>query len=293
MNILLTGANGFLGSYIKMAFADQNLTTLGLSDCDLNYNLASGIPVLKNSFDIVIHAAGKAHTVPRNRVEKEAFFTTNVQGTLNLLYALEQTDKLPKTFIFISTISVYGVENAANFNESAPLIGETPYASSKIKAEKLLIEWGNQHQVNMLILRLSLLVGENPPGTLGSMVKAIRKRYYFRIGEGSARRSMVLASDVAQLITKSHNKSGIYNLTDGYHPSFMELEDSIGRKYGKTIRKIPYWLALIAARAGDLFTLLPINSRLLEKISHSDTYNDNKARMELGWEPGRVLDFFV
>ena len=211
MNILLTGANGFLGSYIKMAFADQNLTTLGLSDCDLNYNLASGIPELKKSFNIVIHSAGKAHVIPRTTKEKEDFFATNVQGTRNLLNALEQTKKLPKTFVFISTVSVYGVENAANFNETTPLHGETPYASSKIKAEKLLTDWGKQYQVNILILRLSLLVGENPPGTLGNMMKAIRKGYYFRIGAGSARRSMILASDVAQLISKSHNKSGIYN----------------------------------------------------------------------------------
>ena len=53
------------------------------------------------------------------------------------------------------------------------------------------------------------------------------------------------------------------------------------------------FLAKAAAKTGDLFRVLPINSRLLDKISQSDTYNDEKARRELGWQPGKVLDFFV
>ena len=234
MNTLLTGASGFLGSYIKKEFAGESLTTLGLVDCDINCNLTSAIPVFDNSFDLVIHAAGKAHVIPRNSKEKEDFFTTNLEGIRNLLDALVQSGKLPKTIIFISTVSVYGVENAVNFDETAPLLGETPYALSKIKAEELLTEWGEQHHVNILILRLSLLVGDNPPGTLASMIKGIKKGYYFRIGEGAAQRSMVLATDVAKLISKISSESGIYNLTDGYHPSLkswkMLLHGSLANK---------------------------------------------------------------
>jgi len=125
------------------------------------------------------------------------------------------------------------------------------------------------------------------------MIKGIKKGYYFRIGDGSARRSMVLAKDVAELIPKISSESGIYNLTDGYHPSFKELENAIARPFGKQIRSIPLALAKAAAKIGDFFTVLPINSRLLDKISQSDTYNDDKARRELGWKPGKVLDFFA
>ena len=103
---------------------------------------------------------------------------------------------------------------------------------------------------------------------------------------------MVLAEDVSKLITQLQDKSGIYNLTDGYHPSFKEIEDAIARRYGKQIRSIPLFLAKAAAKTGDLFRVLPINSRLLDKISQSDTYNDEKARRELGWQPGKVLDNF-
>ena len=80
------------------------------------------------------------------------------------------------------------------------MLGGTPYADSKIQAEELLREWGKLNNVNMLILRLPLLVGENPPGNLGSMIRAIKKGYYFRIGDGSARRSMVLAEDIAEVV---------------------------------------------------------------------------------------------
>lgn len=292
MHTLLTGANGFLGLNIKNAINKQGITTLGLRDCDYNINLAKEIPFFDQGFERVIHAAGKAHVIPRTPKEEEDFYQTNVQGTRNLLSALSQTKNLPHIFIFISTVSVYGVENAVNFDESAPLLGTSPYAQSKIQAENIVQEWGLENNVNIIILRLSLLVGENPPGTLGNMYKAIRCGYYFRIGTGSARRSMVLATDVANLIVNIDHKSGIFNLTDGYHPSFKELEEAIASQMGKKIKRIPPWLALIAARAGDLFPFVPLNSRLLEKLKQSDTYNDDKARNELGWKPRKVLDSF-
>ena len=70
------------------------------------------------------------------------------------------------------------------------------------------------------------------------------------------------------------------------------MEDAIARQFGKQIRSIPLSLAKAAAKTGDLLALLPINSRLLDKIVQSDTYNDEKARRELGWQPVKVLDFF-
>jgi len=105
------------------------------------------------------------------------------------------------------------------------LNGYSPYAISKIKAEEFLKEWGEKWGVQILILRLPLVAGINPPGNLGRMIKAIHKGTYFSIGGGQAKKSMVLAEDIAQLLKDLPVKRGMYNLTDVTQPSLRQLEE--------------------------------------------------------------------
>ena len=76
---------------------------------------------------------------------------------------------VPKALIFISTLSVYGGEVVGNMDteDSKPLIGDTPYADSKIKAEEYLTDWCRKNNVILGILRPSLLAGKGAPGNLG------------------------------------------------------------------------------------------------------------------------------
>lgn len=293
MTVLLTGANGFFGQYLKMAYEGKALETMGLSECDININIAECVPNLSNKYDTVIHAAGKAHIFPKSPVEKEDFYKVNVEGTKNLLLGLENTGYLPKILIFISTVAVYGKEAGWLIDEDHPKAGITPYAKSKIVAETLLVDWGARNGVETIIFRLPLLVGQSPPGNLGLMIKAIRKGYYFRIGDGSARRSMVLAEDVANFIASTAIKPGIYNLTDGYHPSIRDLEDYIALQVGKKIKTIPDWFTKFAARIGDLANFLPVNTIRLEKLTSTLTFSDKKARKEINWDPKPVIDSLI
>src|SRR5665648_314148 len=135
--ILITGASGFLGSTMvpHLLSLHHSLTTIGITDTDnIHCNLASSIPNIDTNVDWVIHAAGKAHVVPRNSNEIAEFYQVNLEGTKNLLKGLEQTDKLPKAIVFISTVAVYGVESGTNITEEYPILGNSPYALSKIQA---------------------------------------------------------------------------------------------------------------------------------------------------------------
>ena len=295
MKILISGAFGFLGRVVSASYNESGNTIISLgieNENNIICDLSKEVPLLTDKIEVVIHAAGKAHVIPRTAKEAEDFFSVNFQGTQHLLTALERSEKIPQTIVFISTVAVYGVETGLNIDETSPLLGGTPYADSKIKAEELLVQWGRQHQVNVLILRLPLLVGANAPGNLGSMIKAIRKGYYFRIGDGSARRSMVLAEDVALFLPHTVGKNGIYNLTDGYHPSFKEIEDTIAGSLSRKIRKIPMWLATAVARVGDLLPFLPVSSLKIAKITQSLTFSDKKARTEIGWNSRSVIENF-
>lgn len=295
MICLLTGCTGFLGYFISKAISENNLlVTLSRNIGQYSICLDQKVPVFSEKFDLVIHAAGKAHSTPKTSLEKHAFFDVNFKGTQNLLQGLEESQSLPKAFIFISTVAVYGKENGINISEDAPLLAKDPYGLSKIQAEQLVLDWCKKHNVICTILRLPLLAGQNPPGNLGAMIKGIQKGYYFNIAAGKSKKSMVLAEDVARSILKVAEIGGIYNLTDGYHPSFAELSNYISIQLGKgKPMNMPMWFARIIANFGDLLgSKAPLNTNKLKKITSDLTFDDSKAREAFGWNPTPVLEGF-
>ena len=296
MNILLTGAKGFLGTYFLNFLKDSNnLSTLGKKNCDYNLDLSKEIPLFDKEFDLVIHTAAKAHTIPKTENDNKVIFETNVLGTSNLLDGLSQSNiKIPKFIVFISSVSVYGLDEGESINEQMPLLAQEPYGKSKIEAERIIVEWCKNNNVVYTILRLPLIIGTQAPGNLGSMIKSINKGYYFNISKCDAKKSMVLASDVASFLVKSSQVGGIYNLTDGYNPSVSELSKLISLQLGKrNVPNMPLIFAKILAKIGDIFgEKFPINSAKLKKIITTLTFDESKARICFGWNPTPVLKGF-
>ncbi len=295
MKTLLTGASGFLGTYIlaHLSEAGNEVLTVGRSAVNgILCDLKSDVPQFDDlyEFEMVIHNAGLAHRVPKNETEGKEFFEVNVGGTKNLLQALTSLKKKPRCFVFVSTVAVYGVEVGEGIDETHALLGVSPYAKSKIEAERLVQDWCAVNAVNCVILRLPLVVGEQAPGNLGAMEKAIQKGYYFRLGSGKARRSMVNAIDVARLMPKLVNHYGIFNLTDGVHRSFAEMDELLAKKHGKRVKKIPVWMGRLLAKVGDLIPGFPLNSYRLSKLEQSLTFDDSSARQVLGWGTDLVSD---
>jgi nucleoside-diphosphate-sugar epimerase len=292
--ILLTGSSGFLGSIILQELTKFNIESLGRHPTNhIISDISKQVPVIIHSYDIVIHAAGKAHSIPKNQQQKKEFFDVNVTGTANLLKALDNSG-IPKSFVFISTVAVYGKETGSLINEETLLQATDAYGESKIEAEKLIQHWCNTNNVVCTILRLPLIAGPNPPGNLKSMINGIKKHYYFNIADGKARKSIVLARDVAKIIPIVSGIGGIYNLTDGYHPSFSELSQAIAQQLKKAKPlNIPLWIAGLMAKVGDLIgSKSPINSNKLSKITSDLTFDDSKAQALLGWKPTPVLKGF-
>ncbi len=295
MKLLVTGGTGFLGRNIVPELQKNNEVTLcGITDKDdIKINLAKNVPSLPEKYDVVFHAAGKAHVIPRTPEEIQSFYDINFQGTKNLCAALEKSG-LPKSFIFVSTVAVYGCEEGENIDENYPLNGITPYALSKIQAEQYLMEWCKKNNVILGIIRPSLIAGPNPPGNLGAMISGIKSGKYLSIGGGKARKSILMVTDIPVLIYLLSKKGGIYNVCDDNHPSFQELEKSISLQLGgKRVISVPFWFANICARIGDMLgSSAPINSLKLSKITKSLTFSNRKAKEELGWQPSDVLSSF-
>lgn len=291
-NLLFTGASGFLGYNIRPILErTYDIHTIGLTDDDdIKINLAKEVPPINTHYDVVLHAAGKAHSVPKTKAEAQVFYDVNYQGTINLCKALEKAG-IPRVLVFISSVAVYGCEFGDLITEDHPLEGTTPYADSKIKAEQYLIQWSSNHGVVLGILRPSLLAGRNAPGNLGAMVDGIRKGFYLNIAGGKVKKSVLMAEDIARLLPLLEEKGGIYNVCDSYQPTFGEISISVANQLGKYKPiSIPYWIAWCMAKVGDLLgSKAPINSYKLKKMTKNLTFSNEKARKELEWEPLDVL----
>jgi nucleoside-diphosphate-sugar epimerase len=290
VKILLTGSSGFLGQVLTQFLAKENtVETLGRNPSnDIQVDLSKAFELIA-SFDCVIHAAGKAHLVPRSEEEKQTFWEVNVIGTRNLLKALEGHP--PLRFVYISSVAVYGKPAGRLLNEQTPLLPMDPYGQSKIQAEAEIIQWCHRYDVICTILRLPLIYGENPPGNLRALMQGIKNGYYFNIAGGKARKSMVRAADIARFILPASELGGIYHLTDGYHPTFHELSHAIGKSMGRNwVPNMPLSLARILAKMGDIVgPFFPLNSDKLQKITSELTFDDSLARAKFGWNPQSVL----
>ena len=196
--------------------------------------------------------------------------------------------------VFASTVAIYGVDEGTLLDEETPRLATDPYGESKREAEDMILEWGASQDIRTGVVRLPLVAGRGAPGNLGAMVRGFAQGWYLGVGSGSARRSIVLASDVAHILAKIADVGGIFHLTDGHHPSFAELESALASALG---RHSPRRLSLRLARAGAFFgdiaqgltgLRVPFNSSLLCKMTSTSNLFRSKGAGQLGMESNHM-----
>jgi nucleoside-diphosphate-sugar epimerase len=287
--ILLTGASGFLGKSVYNRLKDEHIVSCLSRSKQSEYciDLADSIPLLPH-FDMVIHAAGKAHIVSPSVQQSEMIYQTNFRSTQNLLLAL--TPSPPECLVFISSVAVYGCESGLDIDESYPLSATDAYGISKIECEKMISQWCVANSVRCLILRLPLVAGSNAPGNLRQMALAIKKGYYFRIGDGSALRTVVRLADVSELLAKSFTLQGTYNISGYTHLEISFVDQMIANLMGRSIHSISPFFAKPIANLGDWLPFIPINRKRFDKLTQSLTFSDQLARNKIGWTPQDFRD---
>ena len=281
-SILLTGHTGFLGSVIYQELRKSfKVVTLGRDpSCDYRVDFANwdGKIKLKHSIYAIVHVAGLAHNKAKNQKE---LFDVNTTSVKHLLAIAKKNNV--ESLLYISSTAVYGKKYGLDITENTSLLGKSDFSISKIKAERV-VESCNLD--SMLILRLPLVVGPNPPGNLGRLTKSISTGSHVYLSGNQAEKSIVFASDVSffisQWLLNSQRESGAINLCNQTAPIFNWIENAIAESGGYGYRlRIP--IRLLWKVVNWMKARLNISIPLVGKLFYPLTFTDQLAREKFGY----------
>lgn len=312
--ILITGASGFIGSFIVEEALKRGFETwaavrksssrkyltdsrIRFIELDLN-NLEKLEEQLKgHQFDYVVHAAGVTKCL-----HSSDFFRVNTEGTANLALALRRQNTGLRRFVYLSSLSVMGPvrekEPHTEISDGDEAMPDTAYGKSKLESEHRLAEIKG---FPFIVLRPTGVYGPREKDYF-MMAQSISRHVDFAVGYRPQHLTFIYVTDVVQAVflALDHGTTGSkYFISDGKVYSSRTFSDLIRRQLGNPwlLRiKAPLWLLRIIAFAGEWA------GRITGKISalNNDKYNIMKQRNwkcdirpaenELGYKPKYDLE---
>lgn len=296
MKVLVTGANGFIGS----ALCDH-LTALGhavvpvvrrhsaLANARiLDEEDHAGWSTALDGCDSIVHLAGRAHVMREYEQDPlKTFRADNVEITLALAHRALAAGV--KRFVFMSTIKVNGEHTRPGRcfepdDEPAP---SDAYALSKLEAEKGLFNIARETGLEVVVIRPPLVYGPGVKGNFAALIKWVNKGIPLPLGTVDNQRSLIALENLVSFVTLCADRNAspqaanqVFLVTDGKPVSTTDLLKHIAHAYGQQPNLIP-------VPAG----LMRLTARLIGKANVADRLlgslvaNDSKAREMLGWQP--------
>ncbi len=278
MNIVITGASGFVGGHLVRSLELQH-TVISLSrrkipetkkygwsaaDITKEYSIPKGT-------DVVVHVAAVADL----QADAETAYAVNVVGTKNTIKAAE--DAGIAHFIFISTASVYDAsKNKHRVQEGFTKVSEAnnEYAKTKYQAEQLV----EQSHLQSTILRPHVIYGSCDTSILPGVFENVRGRFLplpiSKPKEVSTTFIGNLCSVVSQIIERKPTDNAIYNLADeGYIDNTVFIQRLIDMLGGVSIITVPPQLVKAILR---LFPILKIDARTIDQLNEDSSLDISK-----------------
>ncbi len=307
MNVLLTGGAGYIGSHAALALLDSgnnvhivdDLSTgneilipknAKFTNCDINDEKVISKIIKSNSFDLLMHFAGFIKVEESVQYPRK-YFENNTDKAIKL-FNVCKSNGLNK-IIFSSTAAAYGsVSKNKLINEETNLNPQNPYAESKIRTEKFLIE--NQTDFKFIILRYFNVAGADKKLRSGQISKqsshlikilseiVVGKRDHVEIfgndyntPDGTAIRDYIHVSDLAEIhleVAKyllKNLKSNLFNC--GYGKGYSVL-DVVNATNKLCKNKITYKFS--KRRSGDVEKLVAETNKMLRHFDWKPKHNN-------------------
>ncbi|MBR5062304.1 MAG: NAD(P)-dependent oxidoreductase [Prevotella sp.] len=314
-NILITGASGFIGSYIVDEALRQGMDTwaavrkssskeylrderIHLLELDLSSRERLVQQLEGFSFDYIVHAAGVTKSL-----HAKDFWKVNTEGTKNLVDAILQLQMPIKRFVYLSSLSIFGPiaerQPYREITEDDIPKPNTAYGKSKLEAERYLDSIGNNFPY--IVLRPTGVYGPREKDYF-LMAKSIKGHVDFSVGFRRQDITFVYVQDVVQAVFLAfdHGMSGRkYFLSDGkvYQSSAFSnyIHEELGRPWWIRL-KAPIWVLRVVTSIGERI------GHLTGKITalNNDKYHILKQRNwrcnieptmdELGYHPHYDLE---
>jgi nucleoside-diphosphate-sugar epimerase len=247
MTVLITGANGFIGSHLienlscnykvvgqVRKIVDPALNPVPLFELDVNGR--SNWDDALTGITVVIHLAGIAHNKSN---DVRYMHEVNVKGTVNL--ARQAALNGVKRFVFISSIGVFGNPTAVPFNETSTLSPHSYSAQLKLDAEMELLKIGTDMEV--VIIRPVLVYGKGAPGNFGKLVQLVQKTPLLPFALCHNKRSFIsvdnLVDFISTCIEHPKAKNEVFCISDGVDVSITEFTNGIAKGLRKNLIQLP------------------------------------------------------
>lgn len=294
--VLITGANGFVGSYLLRLLSERDGfdPVAGVRRAE---QAQSGLPFLAMGtigddqlpslagIDVVVHCAARVHVMQDRAADPLTEFRRyNVEGTVQLAERAAQDGV--KRFIFLSSIKVNGESTVPGrpFTVQDIPAPVDPYGFSKAEAEVALRDLGQRTGMEIVIVRPVLVHGPGVKGNFLSMLRWIRKGVPLPLAGVSNRRSLVSVANLCDLLAlcvhKPEAAGNTFLAADPESLSTTQLLTSIGSYLGKPARLFwvpPALIGLGARLAGRYGQYQRLFGTLEVSIDHN--------RDILGWTP--------
>ncbi|MBI4654808.1 MAG: SDR family oxidoreductase [Nitrospirae bacterium] len=302
-NILITGANGFIGRAVCARLLLEGWQVRGVIRSTKQVDsLSVGIEIIKiesivtdtdwsdtlAGVDSVVHLAALVHVMNENTSDPFAEFRkVNVAGTKRL--ARMAVTNGVKRFVYISSVKVNGDGCEKTFTEHDIPAPKGPYGVSKWEAEQVLHKIAENTGMEIVIFRLPLVYGPGVKANFLRLLDIVNKDIPLPLSLVNNKRSMIYIGNLVDAIIRCIEHPAAANQTflvsDGEDVSTPDLIRMIAGAMGKKARLFPCPASLL-----KMIGKVTGKSDEIERLTGSLQIDSDKIRRELNWTPPYTME---
>ena len=260
-SVLVTGAGGFIGGHLVERLVREGARVRALARYNsrnergtldwLDPEVVAGVDVVLGELrdvesvaaaaagiEVVLHL-GAQIAIPYSYVNPRDFFEVNVLGTLNLAQAALRHDA--ERVVHVSTSEVYGSARTVPITEDHPLEPQSPYAASKVAADKLMDSWHRAYGLPVTIVRPFNTYGprQSARAIIPTIISQALAGSTLRLGSLHPRRDLTFVADTVAGFVAAATTAGATGRTvqlgTGHDVSVADLVDMVGDILGKDL----------------------------------------------------------